>query len=78
MTPKKKLLAQLSAYEVEGETLKNFADFSFANSLFWALSEGYASEMAARRTAMENATKNAGKKKKDIKGGGFFNYFFFF
>ena len=29
--------------------------------MYWAIAEGYASEMAARRTAMENATKNAGE-----------------
>ncbi|KAJ3040693.1 atp3 gamma subunit of the F1 sector of mitochondrial F1F0 ATP synthase [Rhizophlyctis rosea] len=52
---------KLSAYEVEGDTLKNFNEFSLANALYWALAEGYASEMAARRTAMENATKNAGE-----------------
>ncbi|KAJ3327892.1 atp3 gamma subunit of the F1 sector of mitochondrial F1F0 ATP synthase [Blyttiomyces sp. JEL0837] len=53
---------KLAAYdEVEDDILKNFEEFTFANSLYWALSEGYASEMAAKRTAMENATKNAGE-----------------
>ncbi|KAJ3186404.1 atp3 gamma subunit of the F1 sector of mitochondrial F1F0 ATP synthase [Irineochytrium annulatum] len=49
------------AYEVDDHILKSFQEFSFANNLFWAISEGYASEMAAKRTAMENATKNAGE-----------------
>jgi hypothetical protein len=31
------------------------------NSLYAAIAEGQASELAARRTAMENATKNAGE-----------------
>ena len=44
---------------MEESTLKNFKEFSFANGLYWAIAEGYASEQAARRTAMENATKNA-------------------
>lgn len=39
----------------------NYGDFLFASQLFWTLSEGHAAEMAAKRTAMENATKNAGK-----------------
>ncbi|KAJ3224568.1 atp3 gamma subunit of the F1 sector of mitochondrial F1F0 ATP synthase [Clydaea vesicula] len=50
----------IASYEVEEEVLKNYAEFALANTLYWAIAEGYASEMAARRTAMENATKNAG------------------
>ena len=52
---------KLSAYEVEDDVLANFAEFAFANSLYAAITEGTASEMAAKRTAMENATKNAGE-----------------
>ncbi|KAJ3387617.1 atp3 gamma subunit of the F1 sector of mitochondrial F1F0 ATP synthase [Entophlyctis sp. JEL0112] len=52
---------KLAAYEVDDAVLKSFEEFAFANSLFWAIAEGYASEMAAKRTAMENATKNAGE-----------------
>ncbi|KAJ3054285.1 atp3 gamma subunit of the F1 sector of mitochondrial F1F0 ATP synthase [Rhizophlyctis rosea] len=52
---------KLSAYEVENPALQSYQEFSLANGLYWALAEGYASEMAARRTAMENATKNAGE-----------------
>ncbi|KAJ2721728.1 atp3 gamma subunit of the F1 sector of mitochondrial F1F0 ATP synthase [Coemansia sp. Benny D115] len=48
------------AYEVQEEILENLDEFLFANSLHWALVEGHAAEMAAKRTAMENATKNAG------------------
>ncbi|KAI9298200.1 ATP synthase F1, gamma subunit [Neoconidiobolus thromboides FSU 785] len=49
-----------SAYELEeDEVLQNFQEFLFANSVYWGLIEGYASEMAARRTSMENASKNA-------------------
>lgn len=29
------------------------------NAVYWALAEGYAAELSSRRTAMENATKNA-------------------
>ena len=53
--------ANLSAYEVEEPVLKNLEEFALANNLHWSIAEGYASEMAARRTAMENATKNAGE-----------------
>lgn len=46
---------------MDDDALKNFEEFTFANSLYWAIAEGYASEMSAKRTAMENATKNAGE-----------------
>lgn len=51
----------LTAYEVEEDVLGNFAMFSFANSLYLGVTEGNASEMASKRSAMENATKNAGE-----------------
>ncbi|KAM9886057.1 hypothetical protein OXX79_014434, partial [Metschnikowia pulcherrima] len=35
-------------------------EFSLANSLLTAQAEGYASEVSARRNAMDNASKNAG------------------
>ncbi|KAJ2158761.1 atp3 gamma subunit of the F1 sector of mitochondrial F1F0 ATP synthase [Coemansia sp. RSA 552] len=47
------------AYEVQEDVLENLNEFLFANNLHWALVEGHAAEMAAKRTAMENATKNA-------------------
>ncbi|KAJ3335516.1 atp3 gamma subunit of the F1 sector of mitochondrial F1F0 ATP synthase [Gonapodya sp. JEL0774] len=52
------------AYELpedESTLLTDMEQFHLANTLFWALSEGHAAEMSARRTAMENATKNAGE-----------------
>ncbi|KAJ2908634.1 atp3 gamma subunit of the F1 sector of mitochondrial F1F0 ATP synthase, partial [Coemansia aciculifera] len=49
-----------SAYEYQEDVLENLNEFLFANNLHWALVEGHAAEMAAKRTAMENATKNAG------------------
>lgn len=51
----------MTAYEVDDEVLENFTKFSLANSIFLGVTEGYASEMASKRTAMENATKNAGE-----------------
>ncbi|KAJ3309708.1 atp3 gamma subunit of the F1 sector of mitochondrial F1F0 ATP synthase [Boothiomyces sp. JEL0838] len=50
---------KLSAYELDEEVLADYHEFMFANSVYWALAEGYASEISARRSAMENATKNA-------------------
>ncbi|KAF9901813.1 atp3 gamma subunit of the F1 sector of mitochondrial F1F0 ATP synthase [Linnemannia zychae] len=50
-----------AAYEMDDEVLENYNEFLFANNIYWALVEGHASEMSAKRTAMENATKNAGE-----------------
>ena len=52
---------QLSVYEIEEDVLENFTQFMFGNILYLGLAEGYCSEMCARRTAMEGATKNAGE-----------------
>ncbi|KAI9315069.1 ATPase, F1 complex, gamma subunit domain-containing protein [Dichotomocladium elegans] len=49
-----------AVYEIEDDVLANLQEFTFANSIFWALVEGHASEMCAKRAAMENATNNAG------------------
>ncbi|KAI8925550.1 ATPase, F1 complex, gamma subunit domain-containing protein [Entophlyctis helioformis] len=57
----RRLLLLLAAYEMEDDVLKNFEEFTLANTLYWAIAEGYASEMCAKRAAMENATKNAGE-----------------
>ncbi|KAJ1679396.1 atp3 gamma subunit of the F1 sector of mitochondrial F1F0 ATP synthase [Spiromyces aspiralis] len=48
-----------NSYEVDAEILENLNEFIFGNQIHWALVEGHASEMAAKRTAMENATKNS-------------------
>lgn len=50
-----------SAFEVDEELLGNLREYSLANSLFWALAEGHACEVSARRNAMDNASKNAGE-----------------
>ncbi|KAK3837433.1 MAG: ATP synthase F1, gamma subunit [Linnemannia gamsii] len=50
-----------AAYEMDDEVLENYNEFLFANNIYWGLVEGHASEMSAKRTAMENATKNAGE-----------------
>lgn len=54
-----------SKYEVEegveSDALADtLSEFSLANSILSAQAEGYASEISARRNAMDNASKNAG------------------
>ncbi|KAL2144163.1 hypothetical protein VTI28DRAFT_9538 [Corynascus sepedonium] len=50
-----------AAFEVDEELLSNLREYTLANSLYWALSEGHACEISARRNAMDNASKNAGE-----------------
>lgn len=49
-----------SAFEIEDGTVPHLREYSLANSLYWALAEGHACEISARRNAMDNASKNAG------------------
>jgi len=50
-----------AAFEIDDEVLSNLREFALANTLYWALTEGHACEISARRNAMDNATKNAGE-----------------
>jgi F-type H+-transporting ATPase subunit gamma len=45
-----------SAFEVEEEVIPNMREYSLANSLYWALAEGHACEISARRNAMDVGT----------------------
>ena len=54
----------MAAYEVGGESgddeiLEHYLQWCLVSRLYWALAEGHAAEMSAKRTAMENATKNS-------------------
>ncbi|KAF2164173.1 hypothetical protein M409DRAFT_25519 [Zasmidium cellare ATCC 36951] len=49
-----------AAFEIDDEVLSNMREFALANSIYWALAEGHACEISARRNAMDNASKNAG------------------
>ncbi|KAJ3483864.1 hypothetical protein NLI96_g6023 [Meripilus lineatus] len=51
--------AGFRAYEMEDDVTKDLAEFSLANAIFAALTEGHACEQSARRNAMDNASKNA-------------------
>lgn len=52
--------AKISAYEIEDDVLQNFQEFTTANKLYHAMMEGHAAEVAAKMSAMDNATRNAG------------------
>ncbi|KIJ47363.1 hypothetical protein M422DRAFT_206066 [Sphaerobolus stellatus SS14] len=49
-----------STYEQEDDTTRDLAEFSLANAIYAALVESHAAEQNSRRTAMDNASKNAG------------------
>ncbi|KAJ5996056.1 hypothetical protein N7499_007628 [Penicillium canescens] len=53
--------ANISSYEVDEEALSSLREYALANNLYWAMAEGHACEISARRNAMENASKNAGE-----------------
>ncbi|KAJ5654642.1 ATP synthase subunit gamma [Penicillium lividum] len=53
--------ANISAFEIDDEALAGLREYSLANNIFWAMAEGHACEISARRNAMENASKNAGE-----------------
>ncbi|KAK9323463.1 ATPase, F1 complex, gamma subunit domain-containing protein [Lipomyces orientalis] len=49
-----------SAYDIEEDLGQDLTEFALANAIYWALAEGHACEQSARRSAMDNASKNAG------------------
>ncbi|KAJ8613201.1 hypothetical protein MRB53_037067 [Persea americana] len=55
------VIANFASFEIDDAVLGNLREYALANSLFWALAEGHACEISARRNAMDNASKNAGK-----------------
>ncbi|KAJ7488902.1 ATPase, F1 complex, gamma subunit domain-containing protein [Mycena latifolia] len=48
-----------SKYEMEDDFTRDLSEFSLANAIFAALVESHACEQTARRSAMDNASKNA-------------------
>ena len=51
--------ANFTQFEIDDEVVGNLKEYHLANDLYWALAEGHAAEQAARRNAMDNASKNA-------------------
>ena len=47
--------------DVDGEVMRSFHEISLANLIFFAMKEGACSEQSSRMTAMDSASKNAGK-----------------
>ena len=51
--------------EVDADTLQCFHEMALANLIFYAMKEGSCSELSARMTAMDSASKNAGKGQRE-------------
>lgn len=52
----------LSSYDdLDSDIIKNYSEFSLASLLFYGMKEGACSEQSSRMTAMDSASKNAGK-----------------
>lgn len=47
--------------DVDAEVMQCYHEMSLANILFYAMKEGACSEQSSRMTAMDAASKNAGK-----------------
>ena len=47
------LTAKFAEFEIDDEVLANLKEYALANSLYWALAEGHACEISARRNAMD-------------------------
>ena len=45
---------------IDEDVLRCYSEFSFAAHIYYALKEGLVSELSARMTAMDGASKNAG------------------
>jgi F-type H+-transporting ATPase subunit gamma len=54
--------AKLATFDIEDDngTTETLARIALTNAVFAGMAEGYASEISARRNAMDNASKNAG------------------
>ena len=52
----------LSSYDdLDSDVIKNYSEFSLASLLYYGMKEGACSEQSSRMTAMDSASKNAGK-----------------
>lgn len=47
--------------DVDSDILRNYSEFQLASILYSTMMESNCSEQSSRMTAMDNATKNAGK-----------------
>lgn len=54
--------ANFSAFEIDDQVLGNLREYALSNALFWALTEGHACEISARRNAMDVSITDFARK----------------
>ena len=55
---------KVSVYDsLDADVIQSYMEYSLASLIFYALKEGATSEQSSRMTAMDNSSKNAGKRK---------------
>ena len=53
---------KLAVYDsLDADVIQSYMEYSMASLIFYSLKEGACSEQSARMTAMDSASKNAGK-----------------
>ena len=54
----------MSVYDsLDADVVQSYMEYSLASLIYYALKEGATSEQSSRMTAMDNSSKNAGKRK---------------
>ena len=48
---------------LDADVVQSYMEYSLASLIYYALKEGATSEQSSRMTAMDNSSKNAGKRK---------------
>ena len=47
---------------LDADVIQSYMEYSLASLIYYALKEGATSEQSSRMTAMDNSSKNAGKR----------------
>ena len=67
--------ANLPVYDsIDSDVLQSYMEYSLASLIYYCLKEGACSEQSSRMTAMDNSSKNAGKKSLRYTSGGLANF----
>ena len=62
---------KISVYDsLDADVIQNYLEFSLCAMIFASLKDGACAEQSARMTAMDNASKNAGKSKSFLENTG--------
>ena len=54
----------MSVYDsLDADVVQSYMEYNLASLIYYAMKEGATSEQSSRMTAMDNSSKNAGKRK---------------